>query len=177
MKWLLIIPGLLLALIATLALVGACLPRRHVATRTVVLRYLPTDVYAAIRDFARMPLWRRGITSVEILPPQPDRIRYREISRHHAITYVLLADLPEKQVITQIADKDLPYSGTWTFDLSASARGTTLQITEHGEVKNVLFRFLSRFVFGHTHTIDHYLIDLQNHLRASVGPGPAAPAP
>jgi hypothetical protein len=32
-----------------------------------------------------------------------------------------------------------------------------VRITEDGEVYNPIFRFMSRFVFGHTHTMDAYL--------------------
>jgi hypothetical protein len=54
------------------------------------------------------------------------------------------------------------------FDLSAleeegvfinvDAVGVT--ITEDGEVSNALFRFMSRYVFGHTATLDAYLASL-----------------
>ena len=35
-----------------------------------------------------------------------------------------------------------------------------LQITEDGQVHNPIFRFMSRFVFGYTATIDGFLKDL-----------------
>ena len=37
-------------------------------------------------------------------------------------------------------------------------------ITEDGEVYHPLYRFMSRFVFGHTTTIDRYLTDLGRKL-------------
>jgi hypothetical protein len=37
---------------------------------------------------------------------------------------------------------------------------TAVRITENGEVGNPVFRFMARFVFGYTATIDTYLIAL-----------------
>ena len=41
---------------------------------------------------------------------------------------------------------------------------TRVHLLRHGEVYNPLFRFVSRFIFGHHRTIDHYLEDLERHL-------------
>ena len=72
------------------------------------------------------------------------------------------------KIVTRIADKTLPFGGSWTYDLSPDGGGTRLVITENGEVYNPLFRFMSRFVFGHTATIERFLTDLG---RAFAGPG------
>jgi len=40
---------------------------------------------------------------------------------------------------------------------ASTGNATTLRITENGEVYNVIFRFVSRFVMGHSATIDKYL--------------------
>ena len=71
----------------------------------------------------------------------------------------------EAELVTRIADTGLAFGGSWTFALQPAASGTRLSITENGEVYNPLFRVMSRFVFGHTATIDRYLGDLQKHLR------------
>ena len=42
---------------------------------------------------------------------------------------------------------------------------TTLRITENGEVYNPVFRFVSRFVFGHSATIEKYLADVRKVAR------------
>ena len=38
--------------------------------------------------------------------------------------------------------------------------GTRLKITENGTISNLLFRFMARFLFGYTATLETYLIDL-----------------
>ena len=75
-------------------------------------------------------------------------------------------------MVTRIVDLDLGYSGTWTYTLTKEAAGTRVQITEAGEVSNILFRFLSRFVFGHTGTMEKYLTALGKKFGEEVSPQP-----
>jgi hypothetical protein len=49
--------------------------------------------------------------------------------------------------------------------VTPSGSGTLVRITEHGEVYNPLFRVLSRFVFGHTSTMEQFLRNLERKLR------------
>ena len=72
--------------------------------------------------------------------------------------------------MTRIVDRDLGYFGAWTYELAPVDGGTRVQITESGEVPNVLFRFLSRFVFGHTGTMDTYLRALGQKFGEKVTP-------
>ncbi len=59
--------------------------------------------------------------------------------------------------MTRIADTNLPYGGTWTYELKqAGVAATEITITEDAEVYNLLFRFVSKFILGHTATIDRY---------------------
>ena len=60
-----------------------------------------------------------------------------------------------------MADPKLPFGGTWSFDISpAPGGGADLRVTEDGEIYNVLFRFLARYFFGYTASIEGYLRDL-----------------
>ncbi len=55
-------------------------------------------------------------------------------------------------------------------ELSPADNGTRMRITENGEVPNVLFRFMSGFVFGHTGTMDTYLKALGRKFGEEVTP-------
>jgi hypothetical protein len=71
------------------------------------------------------------------------------------ITYELLDQMPPTSWKRRIATMNLPYSGTWAFSLRADSAYTVVRITEDGEVYNPIFlRFMSRFVFGQTSTMD-----------------------
>ncbi len=62
----------------------------------------------------------------------------------------------------------MPFGGTWTFDIEPAGTGTQLTITEDGIVRNPIFRFVSRFVFGHYKTQETYLRDLAKKFGETV---------
>jgi hypothetical protein len=62
--------------------------------------------------------------------------------------------------VARIADTDLPFGGTWTYELKPEGAGTRVTITERGEVYNPIFRFMSRFVLSQTATMEKYLAAL-----------------
>jgi uncharacterized protein YndB with AHSA1/START domain len=157
MKLVLLIGSGVVALVIVVLIIGALLPKEHVASREIVLRRPPPEVYATLRDFAGAPKWRPDLERIEMLDDVDGRVRFREHSRQGRITYEVVQDSPPEKLITRIVDRDLGYFGSWTCLLSPTNDGTRLQITEKGEVPNVLFRFMSRFVFGHTATMDAYL--------------------
>lgn len=157
---------LLVLVTAGVALIGALLPRTHVVSRSLALPTAPDVVYRIVRDVSASPAWRPGVERVERLGDVEGRPRFREIERHGSVTYEVLADEPSRRFVTQIVDRDLGYSGSWTWEIAPQASGTRLTITERGEVSNVFFRFMSRFVFGHAKTIEDYLAALEAHLQA-----------
>ncbi len=160
MKIILFVFAVLFLAVVVMALIGTCLPRSHEATRTAAFHRRPAELYAAVRDFAALPSWRSDLRSTEILPPRDGHVCYREISRHRPITYLVLEDKAAETLTVKIADENLPFGGTWTFEFSSTTEGGRVRIIEHGEVKNVIFRFMARFIFGYTGSIDNYLRDL-----------------
>lgn len=162
MKILLVIVAAVVVLVLLVVIIGALLPRHHTASRVISLRRPPADVYATIRDFAATPSWRKDVKRVTLLDGTP--LRFREESSHGTVTYEVVEDVPAQRLVTRIVDEDLGYSGRWTYSLEPAPEGTRLQITEDGDVSNVVFRFMSRFVFGHTTTIERYLAALATQL-------------
>src|SRR4051812_8178208 len=157
MRVVLMIIATLAALVCGVLLIGVLLPRKHIASRAIVVRRTPREVYSVARDFASASTWRPDLKQTEMLGEVEGRLRFREHSAHGQITYELLQEVPNEKLVTRIVDRDLGYFGSWTYDFIATTTGTQLRITEHGEVPNVLFRFMSRFVVGHTATMDNYL--------------------
>jgi uncharacterized membrane protein len=157
---LVVVFGLSLGIVA---LIGSRLPVSHVATRSIWLRQPHEKVYGLIRDFHNASSWRSDVSSVEMLDETGGKVRYREHGKQGDVTYELVEDLNGQRIVTRIVDEDLGYSGSWTIDFRGENSGTRVRITENGEVPNVVFRFLSRYVFGHTSTIDAYLTSLANH--------------
>jgi uncharacterized protein YndB with AHSA1/START domain len=150
--------GVIVVVIVTVVVVGYSLPVAHVASRSAVFAHPPDRVFAVLADVENFPHWRSGVRAVEVLAWEP-QVRWREFGRD-TMTFERLEIEPPSRLVTRIADPDLPFGGTWTFELAAEGPGTRLAITEHGEVYNPVFRFMSRFVFGHGATIEEYFSDL-----------------
>lgn len=153
----------LLVLVGLMALIGAMLPERHFVARSILLHRSPQDVYAVVRDFSSAPKWRADVKRVEVEAPQGGPVYFREEGKHGAVNYELVDDVPAQRMVTRIRDTDLGYSGQWNYLFTPENDGTRLTISENGEVSNVLFRFMSRYVFGQTSTIDSYLTSLAKH--------------
>lgn len=168
MRWILLSVGGALLLVAVAGLIGALLPRTHVAARAAIFHRPAREIFALVRDVAAAPLWRSNLQRVELLPPRDGCACFRELSRHGAITFCVREEKPGERLVVEIADPHLPFGGTWTYEFATVENGTRVRITEHGEVKNVLFRFMARFVFGQARTIETYLRDLARKLGESA---------
>ncbi len=172
MKILLIIVGTLVVLVGIVLVIGAMLPRTHRVTRKISLGPSPGVVYGVVRDFGAAPSWRSDLRSVELLDPADGRVHFRECSKNGCVNYEVVADVPGEKLVTRILDRDLGYAGSWTYDFAATPEGTCLSITEDGVVSNVLFRFVSRFIFGQASTIERYLASLGSRFGAATVPRP-----
>ena len=131
MKWVWIVLIGVAAIVAIVAACGAILPVNHIASRRARFKQPPAAIWAAIN---REKTFRE------------DGVNY-EVTRSEA----------PRLLETKITDKNLPYGGSWTYEIAAATEGSELRITEHGEVYNPIFRFVSRFIVGHTATIDKTL--------------------
>lgn len=162
MRWVLVVLLSLLAVVAVVALIGALLRQGHVASRSRSFAYPAERVFAAISDVRRYPEWRPGVREVTVLSEQP--LRWREDGTSGKVEFeVAESEAPRRQVVA-IVSKDLPFGGRWEYEVAPDGGQTRLTITERGDVYNPIFRFMARFVFGHTKTMDDYLAALGPHL-------------
>jgi uncharacterized protein YndB with AHSA1/START domain len=160
-RYLLITAAALGAIVLIVLLVGWTLPVKHSATGEATVRSSPESLYQLITDVDRFPQWRSSVKSTERLPDSAGKKRFREVGSDGTILYEVESAVPDQRLVTRIADRSLPFGGTWTHELIPRGDSTTLRITEDGEVYNPIFRFVSRFIFGHTATIKKYLADVQ----------------
>lgn len=70
MKWLLYGIGGVVALVLLVALVGALLPREHVATSRITLRQPPDTVWKVVRDLGGITAWWPDLKQAERAPDQ-----------------------------------------------------------------------------------------------------------
>jgi uncharacterized protein YndB with AHSA1/START domain len=161
----------LLGIAALIYGTGWMLPVAHTASRSATFAATPQEVYDVIADVEAYPQWWTDIERVEILPSPDGRVRFRQHSNGEPIAMEVVDAAPPGRFVTRIADPDQPFGGTWTFEITPENTATRLTITERGEVYDPLFRFMSRFVFGHTGTIDRFLSSMREVFQARVDKG------
>ncbi len=160
----------LILLVGVVALIGSRLPKAHVASRLIHLRQSPQNVYAVVRDFGSAPSWRSDVKQMDVEGKPGGPVYFREVGKNGTINYELVEDVPAERMVTRIRDTDLGYSGQWTYMFTPENGGTRVTIREDGEVSNVIFRFMSRYVFGQTATMDGYLNSLAKRFGEEATP-------
>ena len=171
MRYVLIAIGVLVALVLCVVLIGWSLPKHHRVTVTRGYVAKPEAMFALISDVGAYPSWRTDVTKVEVVPKDGGRLRWRETTKGNGpITYVMEEAVPNQKLVARIADTNLPFGGAWTYELTPGTNGVGLSITEDGDVYNPIFRFVSRFVVGHTATIERYLDDVEKRFPGVIVP-------
>ena len=172
MRWVIIVIVALVAVIIAIFAVGAVLPRKHVASVMTRINQPPLVIWQAINHHADEPKWRTELAGIE---KQPDRNgdpvwleTYKDGMKLELED--TQAEAPKK-LVRQVRDTGNMFSGRWEIEiLPDGANASTVRITEYGEVPNPFFRFMSRFVFGHTKSMEQYLTALAVKFGESTKP-------
>ena len=170
MRIVVLLLGVVVGLALLVVVIGYLLPVKHVATVAVRVPAAPAQVWEALTDVAAYPTWRGDVTSVEMLPADSGRVAWREVGKNGAMSFAIESAEPPRRLVTRITDKSLPFGGGWEYVVTPDGAGSRVQITEHGEVYNPVFRFVSRFIMGHTATASAYLKALGARFGATVTP-------
>lgn len=170
MRWVLAFAALLVALVLIVSVIGYTLPRSHVASASARFAAPPDSLWTSLTDVPAFPKWRPGVARVELLPDENGQRGWREFGKHDAVTYRVVESVAPRRLVARIADQNLPFGGSWTYDLAPDGSGSRLTITEHGEVYNPIFRFVSRFIVGHTSTMEAVLRALATKHGETVTP-------
>jgi uncharacterized protein YndB with AHSA1/START domain len=168
MKWLLIVGSILALIVFITLLVGWSLPVKHTASVSATLPVPPEAVWKVLTDVEAFPQWRSDVKKIERLPDRDGHAAWIEHGSHNRITFVVERSEPPRLLVGRIADPNLPFGGTWTHELTPTSSGTTIVITENGEIYNPIFRVMSRFVFGYEATMTAYLSALQTRVAAGA---------
>jgi uncharacterized protein YndB with AHSA1/START domain len=177
MRWILGIVGVLIAVILVVVVIGYMLPQSHVASMSAQYATPPESLWTSLTDVQAFPQWRPGVTRVEPLPDENGQRGWREHANGDVVTYRVIEADPPRRLVARIADENLPYGGTWTYELAPATAGTRLTITERGEVYNPVFRFVSRFVLGYTGSMDGVLRALGSRHGETVAPAVVSASP
>lgn len=124
----------LIAVVGVVALIGLFLPVGHEASRSAEFNKPPDVVWALIADPNSYGRWWQGAQ----------------------VKTAVVESVAPKKLVTKIVD-ETQFGGTWTWEITPTPNGTRITITERGEIYNVVFRTLAKYVFGYTGTIDSFL--------------------
>ncbi len=128
-KWIAIVVGGLVLVVAGIVAAGSMLPRNHKASRTLRLKRPPADVWPVL-----IAATEASDVPVDVLERDPPR-----------------------RLVTRVTEREKNFGGTWTVAITPVTAGSDVTITEDGWVANPIFRFVSRFVIGHHATMDGIL--------------------
>ncbi len=162
MRWLLIVAGILVCAILLVLLIGYFLPVKHIASVVLTVHASPNQVWERLTDIRNYPNWRKDVKAVEQLSDS----EWTEIdARDHRLPFKIVSRDPDLRLVTSIDGQQLPFGGTWEYRLAEVGDGTTVTITEDGEVYNPFFRFVSKFIMGHSATLKKYSTYLQQSFK------------
>lgn len=151
MRWMIRTLAVIVLAVTAVAAIGWTLPAEHIASRGALYPQPIEPVFAAVEAAFRVEQERGGIP------------------------IAVVARDPPRRLVTRIADADLPFGGTWTFDLTPEGGGTRVTITEHGEISHVVFRVMARYVYGYTATLERFLTAVGRRLGDGAGPASGSP--
>ncbi len=169
-RGILLVMGLPVFALALMFGVGAFLPAAHVVASRAFYPVPPDTVWALVSDFEHAAAWRPDLKRVERLPDRDGHPVWLEVGPTGELPYEVTAMDPPRRMTTRIAAPDLPFSGSWDYEVVPAPGGARLTITERGTIHNGLFRFLARFLFHYHSTLDGYLKALGTRLDTPVVP-------
>jgi uncharacterized protein YndB with AHSA1/START domain len=169
MKLLLIIVASLVSLALIVFLIGAMIPRRHLATSEITLRQPVDTVYKALRDLGGMPAWWSDLKTSERVAGVPGE-RWKQVAGGFTMQLDVTDDAPPRGFTTRIVEeKGAAFGGKWIYVLEPTNGGTTVRISEDGWIGPAPFRVMAK-LGGLHRTIDGVLVALGRKFGEEVKP-------
>lgn len=169
MKTALFIVGAVLALLLLAGLglyfAGRRLPERHTSRLTVVLPAARLAVWTVITDYARMPEWWPAVKAVRLeTRPAGEVWTWNQDAHGQEIAFRTQEEKVPARLVREIMGDDLPFGGTWTFELVEDGTNTRLVLTEDGFIKPPLFRAIAQYFIGLDKTMKDFATNLERRL-------------
>lgn len=157
--------GLVLLAGLFLYLVGRAQPERHTATISFTLPKSRAVVWAALTDYAAIPSWWPAVKSVRLeTRADGEVITWNTDGHGEVIGFRTKEAQPPAHLVREIVNTDLPFGGTWTYELADDGPATRVTLTEDGFVTAPLFRGVAKFFLKP----DATMRDFEKHFSAYV---------
>lgn len=153
----------LIVLAGAAYLYALSIPAHQTHTRTTTLKQTPDAVFALLTDLPNFPKWNRNMVKLEMLPPVDGKEATRQtFKRNMQMTIVTTESMPPKHLVRSMGDIGGPFEGSWTYEISPTADGSQIVLTEQMTMNNAFFRLMAR-LFGQTKYMDEHLEDIVKH--------------
>lgn len=107
--------------------------------------------------YRQFDAWWPEVSSVERLPDRHGQEVWTLRQPTGELPMQVIESTAAERLVTRIADDNLPFGGTWTYELQEQDGGTLVTVTEDGEIYNPFFRVMSKLIFGYHRTQESYL--------------------
>lgn len=147
MKRLLVFLGVLVALVVLITLIGAGMDAEHVVRGSRLFAAPPERVWSALLSIRQLPLDRSDLRNIESAS-EKDRMPSSVEILGSPVKIDAPTQRPPAELVVATAEKELAYSGTWTFRLAPENDVTRLTIVEDATIRSRPLRFFVKTVLG-----------------------------
>jgi hypothetical protein len=152
------VAALIIAVLLVALVVGLLLPEEHHASRTLVTKQTPQAIWDTINDHSNEPQWRYDVESVASLGERNGKPVWQENYKDgNKVALITTEFHPPTRMVRELTDLEGPFSGRWEIDIQPTPTGSNVKVTEIGKVSNPFFRFVSKYIIGHTTFMERYL--------------------
>ncbi|SRR6266446_324739 len=147
----------LIVLAVAAYLYALSIPAHQTHTRTTTLKQTPEAVFALLTDLPNFPKWNRDMVKIEMLPLIDGKEATRQTFKHNMqMTIITSESAPPKHLVRSMGDNTGPFEGSWTYDISPTADGSQIVLTEQMTMNNPCFRLMAK-LFSPTKYMDKHL--------------------
>jgi uncharacterized protein YndB with AHSA1/START domain len=154
---------ILIVLAAAAYLYALSIPAHQTNTRTTTLKQTPDAIFALLTDLPNLPKWNHNMTKIEMLPPVNGKEATRQtFNGNMQMTIITSESTPPKHLVRSMGDIGGPFEGSWTYEITPTADGSQVVLTEQSTMNSAFFRLMAK-LFGQTKYMDEHLQDMAKH--------------
>ena len=100
------------------------------------------------------------MVKIEMLPPIDGKEATRQTFKGNMqMTIITSESTPPKHLVRSMGDIGGPFEGSWTYEITPTADGSQIVLTEQATMNNAFFRLMVK-MFGPTKYMDEHLEDM-----------------
>jgi uncharacterized protein YndB with AHSA1/START domain len=150
----------LIVLAGAAYLYALSIPAHQTHTRTTTLKQTPDAVFALLTDLPNFPKWNHNMVKIEMLQPINGKEATRQTFKGNMqMTIITSESTSPKHLVRSMGDIGGPFEGSWTYEISPTADGSQIVLTEQATMNNAFFRLMAK-LFGPTKYMDEHLEDM-----------------